>query len=650
MSKRANNGYEFGTFRLDAAERLLLRDGEVVPLTPKSFDLLLMLIAQHGHLLEKDELLKRVWPDTIVEEANLASNISLIRKALGEGENGQKFIETVPKRGYRFVAEVRVAEQTEFGDAATLPVAEEARSEALSRPVKQRRKIAFLPLSVLVLAVGGIAFGLYQFLTRSQTKSAGAAPKLTPLTSLPGRESQPTFSPDGNQIAFVWRNEKDSDIYVKMVNAETKLQLTNDPADEISPAWSPDGSSIAFLRRTPEGNGVYVVPALGGAERKIGTVLAELSWPGFLHWSPDGSALLVEDKASPQEPFGVFSLSVATGKKQRLTSPPAGVYGDFNATYSPDGKTIAFSRVIGFKVADLYLVPAAGGAVQRLTQLHRAINGFAWLPDSGEILFSSSTSREDAVLMKVAVPPGTPERLSGAGQGVGDPALSRQGNRLAYMQALTDTNIWRHDLFGSAPSNSPTMLLSSTRLELEAKYSPDGKKIAFTSTRSGTFQIWVCNSDGSQARQLTDLASANGDPNWSPDSRYIAFDTRIRGNADIFIIDTEGGQPRALTTEPSDDVTPSWSGDGRWVYFGSNRSDSLQLWKMPAEGGQAVQITKQGGFFGRESADGKFVYYLKGRGTPGIWRVPVEGGEEVLVLAHHKAGLGRAWTVVEKGI
>jgi Tol biopolymer transport system component len=188
------------------------------------------------------------------------------------------------------------------------------------------------------------------------------------------------------------------------------------------------------------------------------------------------------------------------------------------------------------------------------------------------------------------------------------------------------------------------------RLELEAKYSPDGKKIAFTSTRSGTFQIWGCNSDGSHPRQLTDLASSNGDPNWSPDSRYISFDTRIRGNADIFIIDTEGGQPRALTTEPADDVTSSWSGDGRGVYFGSNRSGSLQLWKMPAEGGQAVQMTTQGGFFGRESVDGKFVYYLKGRGTPGIWRVPVEGGEEVLVLTHHKAGLGRAWTVVEKGI
>src|SRR5262245_40025807 len=108
MNQQAQRTYEFGSFRLDAAERLLLRDGEAVPLTPKAFDLLLAMVEGHGHLLEKDELLKKVWPDTFVEEANLASNISQLRKALGDGENGQRYIETAPKRGYRFVASVKM--------------------------------------------------------------------------------------------------------------------------------------------------------------------------------------------------------------------------------------------------------------------------------------------------------------------------------------------------------------------------------------------------------------------------------------------------------------------------------------------------------------------------------------------------------------
>jgi Tol biopolymer transport system component/DNA-binding winged helix-turn-helix (wHTH) protein len=677
MSKQLKKLYEFGQFRLDPAERLLVRDGEVIPLQPKVFDLLLALVEHHGHLLEKDELMKLVWPDTFVEEANLSSNMSLIRKALGENGEGQRFIETVPKRGYRFVAEVRGmgAEEAGINDGPARYNERETRQEPLTGKVKLRRKGALLALAVLVIAFGGIAFGLFKFIGRFQSKSSGSEPKIIPLTSLPGQELQPTFSPDGNQIAFVWRNTKTgrSDIYIKLLDAETKLQLTNNPADEVrttdrsgpgdlypmsqinpadevSPAWSPDGRFIAFLRRSPEANGVYVVTVLGGAERKIGAVFADAFWSNFLNWSPDGRYLAVEDKTAPEEPLGIFLLSVETGEKRRLTSPPSGVYGDFDAAYSPDGKTIAFRRVTGVHLADIYLVPAAGGEVRRLTQLKRDINGFAWTTEGRVIIFSSSTSFEDGVLMKVSVPQGTPERLAATGQGISDPAISRRGERLAYTQFLGDTNITRLDLSASDQAQGDLSFISSSRMDESARYSPDGKKIVFASSRSGTTQIWVCNGDGSNPRQLTNLSSHNGEPNWSPDSRYIAFDSRIHGSADIFVIGAEGGQPRALTTEPSDDVTPSWSRDGRWVYFSSNRSGSMQLWKMPPEGGQAVQVTKRGGFLGHESVDGKFIYYLKDRGIPGIWRVPADGGEEVLVLTHHKAGLGRAWTVVEKGI
>jgi Tol biopolymer transport system component/DNA-binding winged helix-turn-helix (wHTH) protein len=656
MSHQPNHIYEFGSFRLDVAERLLLREGETIQLQPKTFDLLLALVEHHGHLLEKDELLKLVWPDTFVEEANLSSNISLIRKALGDGENGQKYIETVPKRGYRFVAGVREigAEQAEITEAATRKTEGEAQPEPLISKFKPHRKSALLALAVSVIAFSVVAFGLYKFITRSESKSSSSELKIIPLTSLPGHESQPTFSPDGNQIAFVWCDEKGggSDIYVKLIDAETRVRLTDNPADDVSPAWSPDGRSIAFLRRSPEGNGVYVVPALGGAGQKIGVVFANVVWPSFLHWSPDGRSLLVEHKDSPQEPFAIFSLSVETGEKQRLTSPPSGLWGDFDAAYSPDGKTIAFRRVSGWIAVDIYLVPAAGGEARRLTHLKRDIDGFAWTPDGSEIIFSSSASYKDGVLMQVSVPQGTPERLARSGSGINDPSISRQGNRLVYTQSLVDTNIWRLDLSASSKDRSDMPFISSTRLDVEARYSPDGKKIAFISKRSGTYQIWVCDSDGSDPRRLTNLDSANGDPNWSPDGRYIVFDTRLRGNADIFVIDAEGGQPRALTTEPSEDNAPSWSADGRWIYFSSTRGGSLQIWKMPPEGGQAVQVTKDGGFLGRESVDGKFIYYLKGRGIPGIWRAPVEGGAEVLVLTQSGVDgrLVRAWTVSKKGI
>jgi Tol biopolymer transport system component/DNA-binding winged helix-turn-helix (wHTH) protein len=666
MSQQSKHLYEFGPFRLDAGERLLLRDGESVPLMPKSFDLLLALVEHHGHLLEKEELLKLVWPDTFVEEANLSSNISLIRKALGDGENGHKFIETVPKRGYRFVAGVREmgAEQVEISEAAPRSSEGEVRPGTLTDKFKRHRKAALLALAVLVIAFGGIGFGLYKFSTQPQTKSSGAEPKVIPFTSFPGEELQPTFSPDGNQIAFVSRNEKDgnADIYVKLIDSETPLRLTTDPAADAYPAWSPDGRHIAFLRQFADRSVVYLVPAIGGAERKLAEVAANLyssfesGYQGCvlsqsLSWSPTGESLAVVDKSSPSEPYSIFLLSRETGEKRRLTYPPAGVIGDGWTVFSPDGKTLAFVRLSGVADADIYVLPLNGGAPKRLTFGKAGINGLTWTPDGRDIFFSLPRSTGARFgLWKISANGGAPEQVV-RGLDVPDPTISSRGNRLAFTQIINDYNVWRIGLTGSRNQNhSMTPLISSTQIDAVAHYSPDGKKIVFGSTRSGSPELWLCEADGSHPVQLTNLHANIGAPRWSSDSRKIAFDLRVGGNSDIYVISADGGQPRRLTVEPSEDMVPSWSQDGRWIYFGSNRSGSLQIWKMPAEGGQLTQVTSQGGFEGLESPDGKFFYYAKGRRLPGIWRIPVEGGAETPVLDHHQAGFWRVWTVTEQGI
>jgi Tol biopolymer transport system component len=186
-------------------------------------------------------------------------------------------------------------------------------------------------------------------------------------------------------------------------------------------------------------------------------------------------------------------------------------------------------------------------------------------------------------------------------------------------------------------------------LDQGPQYSPDGKRIVFESTRSGFYEIWVCDSEGTNTIQLTTLERVTGTPRWSPDGRQIAFDSRPESHSGIYVINVEGGSPRRLTTETSDDVVPSWSRDGRWIYFASNRSGTQQVWKVPAEGGQAVQVTKKGGLAAFESPDGKIVYYAK-FDSPGLWRVAVEGGEETLVLDQPKAGYWDYWAVVDGGI
>jgi Tol biopolymer transport system component len=195
---------------------------------------------------------------------------------------------------------------------------------------------------------------------------------------------------------------------------------------------------------------------------------------------------------------------------------------------------------------------------------------------------------------------------------------------------------------------APTKFIASTKQDGFPQFSPDGKKIAFASDRSGSEEIWVCNNDGSNPVSITSSGGAKtGSPRWSPDGRQIAFDSAKAGSQDIYTVSAEGGTSRRLTTENSADVRPSWSKNGDWIYFGSNRTGDWQVWKIPSDGGAAIKVTSQGGREAFESTDGQWLYYTKYPPSQGIWRVAVAGGEESQVLDHGYQGL---WAVLDSGV
>jgi Tol biopolymer transport system component/DNA-binding winged helix-turn-helix (wHTH) protein len=685
MSQQVRHLYEFGPFLLDATERLLLRDKQHIPLTPKAFETLLVLVEHGGHVIDKDELMKKVWPNTFVEEVNLAKNVSSLRKILA-GEHCDHYIETIPKRGYRFIAGVReiwaqepapIAAEAEIVSmngsskaAKTIEIAHavDTKRKALFNSVESSklsvvdssRKRSFLNLIGLptgFLLLGGvISVGIWFLIFSPTTKPPAPLLTVVPVTSFLGNEEQAAFSPDGNHVAFVWNGEKqdNSDIYVKLIGAETPLRLTRNPAPDTDPAWSPDGRYIAFLRQSIESGGVFLVSSLGGAERKLSDVFPyrPVVIGNTVSYSPDGKLLAVPDKSSQQQPFSIFSISIETGEKTKVTSPAAGSVGDFFPAFSPDQKTLAFVRSLSIAAADIYLLPFSGGEPKRLTLDNTSIRGLSWTADGNHIVFASRRGGSSYNLWKISTHDGKSERLTTAERDVYSPAISRQGNRLAYTQSLVDGNIWRLALRSfKTQKESPVKLISSSLEESGPQYSPDGKKIVFASRRSGSFEIWVCESDGTNPQQLTNIGGPlTGTPRWSPDGRQIAFDAWIEGNADIYLISVDGGKPRRLTYDADEDITPSWSRDGRWIYFGCTRSGSMQIWKVPVDGGSAVQVTKQGGFEGFESSDGQYFYYSKGRAIPGIWRIRVAGGEESPVIEEQGAGMWRYWAVTDEGI
>jgi Tol biopolymer transport system component len=188
-------------------------------------------------------------------------------------------------------------------------------------------------------------------------------------------------------------------------------------------------------------------------------------------------------------------------------------------------------------------------------------------------------------------------------------------------------------------------LIFSTRPDSAAQYSPDGKRIAFESERSGVHSIWVCDAGGSNAVELFSRAGANcGTAHWSPDGQRIAFDFNPEGNSDIYAIRATGGMPIRLTTDPAADWAPTWSRDGKWVYFQSKRTGRDEVWKVSAGGGEAVQVTRNGGEMALESMDGKSVYYQK---EHSLWKMSVSGGEESQIL---QSVSWRAFFPVKEGI
>ncbi len=663
MSHASSGLYTFGSYRLDAASRVLTRSGTVVTLAPKTFDLLVLMAESGVRLLSKRELMEALWNGTFVEEANLSFQMSSLRKALGE--EGNSWIEAVPKYGYRFKAPLE--RFTVAGSSPTDFIQPTSVEGAGPRSRVSKPRGWWITGAAVLIVVAGVAIWLLSF----RKQRTDSAMHVIPATTYLGRETNPTLSPDGSQLAFAWAGEKGDnfDIYVKVVGENRALRLTSDPRPEFSPVWSPDGRRIAFCRSGESGSEIVLIPALGGPERIVANLPKQadpehpgrpLTWfgentePGKqLAWFPDGQFLSVVGRKYQGGPNTIFLLSVNEGEMRPLTTPPDRSWGDGSPSVSPDSHWLAFARS-GKKYPEpehLYIVRLSdlkfpAGGPQQFSTHDTDFEGLAWTSDGRRLVFPSERR-----LWTVGLAQHIPEPLPLPGYNPSYPAISAKGDRLAFVDSSEDLDIWRvngpalaNNRSAGAP-NAPTRLISSTRLDSNPQYSPDGSRIAFTSSRNGTTEIWVCESDGSNPVQLTDLKAETGTPRWSPDGRYLAFDSTKSGSPDIYVVPTQGGPVRRMTSESSAENMPSWSQDGKWIYFESDRSGVFEIWKTPAAGGTAVQVTNNGGAEAFESHDGKFVYYTKWE-QRGIWRKHVEGGPETLVIHN---GTTLHWGLFEKG-
>ncbi len=298
-------------------------------------------------------------------------------------------------------------------------------------------------------------------------------------------------------------------------------------------------------------------------------------------------------------------------------------------------------------------MPTAGGEPKRLTFDNAWLFGPpAWTPDGRDIVFSSRRGGL-ASLWRIPASGGAPRPVPGAGATAVFPSISPRGNQLVYQQLTFKNTIWRLNLKDEKTHQGPpAVVISDKSMQTSrSQFSPDGKRIVFESDRLGYSEIWACDSDGSNCGQLTTLHGIAGAPRWSPDGRHIAFEYRPKEHSEVYLLEVASGVPRVLTTLPgADNGGPNWSRDGKWIYFYSDRGGGqFQLWKTQLNGEPPVQVTRKGGIFATESVDGRFLYYSKFE-SPGIWRMPLNGGEEIRILDRPAGEDWDNWVLVQNGI
>lgn len=479
--------------------------------------------------------------------------------------------------------------------------------------------------------------------------------RMSPVLSVPGKLGDPAFSPNSEEIAFVWDGENPvrGDVYVHLIGGERPLRLTHaESGFTCCASWSPDGHQLAFGRCDDRGGAVFVIPALGGTERKLTSVACIYGNAGWPTWTADGKSIVIADRCSPSGAIGIVRFSLATGERQCLSQPEPGDRGDRSLVLSPDGRTIAFVRMHSRTVNEICTVPVQGGSTRIITSDGGSFWGLMWSSDGQRLVFRSP--RQGINRIWQVSRDGGPVTAEGVYPEVG--SQSRDGSRLAYVESPgnwpTETVrvtlarpggrvLGMQTLFASgSTSSSPQPSLDDQELVFESDLAHDA---------GWTMEIWKSRSDGSAPLQLTSYHGHAGTPRWSPDGKSIAFDYRPGLRSHIYVMDSEGHNPHPVTFGPFEQQAPSWSRDGKAICFTANNTGDWQVWRRELASGEEKQITHQGGYGAFESYDGKTLYYSKYEGG-GIWTVPAGGGTEdrITDALHH--GYWGHFAVTDSGI
>lgn len=585
--------YRFGPFELRPSESVLLRAGEPVVLQPKTFEALTFFVERAGQLVSKEEIYARLWPDTFVNEEALTQVIRKLRLALEDDAKEPRFLQTVLKRGYRFLPTVEMlAGEPRAPRPASRPRSGELETVVAASP---RRGVGrrWIVVAAALLTVAGAASWSYRAARRAEEPPSRAARwHRTRLTSTPEREQEAVFSPDGRSYAYAAYDAESAqfDLFLASFAGGQRVRLTRTSSTEAYPQFSPDGDAIAFTRLEREGkSSVMAMSPLGGNERVL---VADGRW-GV--WSPDGKSLAYVRRAGDGD--RLMRRELATGVE--IDVARHGLIG--SPAWSPDGERLAFTDQRA-----VWVVDAGGGAPNQVGESAEALRSIAWEAGGQSILCDASWNGVATGIWRLPLDGGPPEPVAGAGNSF-HPAISRDGRRVLVAEEHKIRQLWRLDAAGGQPtplsaSTSVECLESDPHggsivygdwspqpgeaslglLDLETSQtrplaqgtcgamSPDGHEVAYLGAAPNEEGVWVVDVERGAKRRLVERAAPHGfvevnlyrRPAWSPDGRRIAY-PEVDPEPGLMVVDAQGGPTRRLAKGSFG--PPSWSPDGRWI-------------------------------------------------------------------------------------
>lgn len=632
--------YEFADFRVDAERRLLTRSGEPVSVTPKVFEMLVILLEHPGELITKATLMELLWPDSFVEESNLTQNVAVLRRALGDSSKQPRFILTVPGQGYRFLGDVRGGGGVNGILAA--PVTDPASSP--SAPAPRREGSSWLmPAGLLAVIVGGL---FLWFVISSKLASDPASIERTgQVTSWSGLDFYPSISPDGNSIVYSSDRSGSFEIYVKqLVQSAREVQLTSDGGQNFQPKFSPDGSMVAY--HSKRRGGIWVIPTSGGTAKQVS------DFGSAPAWSPDGSQIafqsdplndLGSNVRNAMPPSTIWIVPSRGGEPRQVTRPgdPPGGHGA--PSWSPDGKTIVFDTN-DWNSSMLAWVNVETGEIKRHESEMNAASDAVYMPDGQSIIFiaESGLSIQSLPLSSSGEVAGKPVKLFDAsGTRLRQPSIDAKGRRLVYASLTSASNIWSAGIAtGARPMPNQLTKNAVTRTSLP-RFSPDGKKIAYQAFTIGAVShLWTMNSDGTDQKQISSRPGFSS--SWSRDGSRIYFVSPENSKTSLWYVTADAAVERKVFDFDEEIYNVQTSPDATQAVISSKRSGVMNLWLVPFDQSGLKQITFDPEFAGFPcwSPDGQWIAMQLKRGDHTyVAGMPAVGGEPVQL----NADAGQSW-------